>query len=138
MSVPPKKTTTKPRAKAKPRELSKAEAFYVEAHYGQKDAADLARDLAAPKAVVQKYLDGLAAAGFAAPAAKPRPTPVQRAGFAVKDGTVSMTPASSETGDDFAGVRHDGSKPKRPARNEKFLRRRAPSIHVINPDLPVR
>lgn len=129
-----KKPATRKAKPAPPRPLSKAEAFYVESHFGLKAAAALAAELGAPEASVAEYLESLRAAGFEPKAPK---TPAEKAGFAVNSGSVSMTPVSSERGDRFRGVTADGSKPVERPRNEEFLAKRVPGLHVINPDLPV-
>jgi hypothetical protein len=133
-SVPPPKgaPVKKKVAPKKRRDLTKAEAFYVEAHHGQKTPEVLAAELGAPVESVRKYAAELDAAGFKPPE---RPNAAQRAGFAIRAGTVSMTPASSVTGDEFRGVTADGPKPEATKEREEggkeFLRRRVPSIHII-------
>lgn len=127
--VRPKRAAKKP---AKPRDLNKAEAFYVESHFGTKPPQAIAADIDAPVASVEAYIEQLREAGFEP---KKQKTPIQKAGFAVSGGSVSMTKTASERGDDFRGVTADGAKAKK-GRNEKFFQKRQAGLHIINPDLP--
>jgi len=129
----PKKAAAKKTAakKTTPRDLTKAEAFYVESHFGQKPPKVIAADIDAPVESVEAYIEQLREAGFEPAKQK---TPVQKAGFSVKDGTVSMTRQASEIGDETRGVTADGAVKR--GKNDAFLKRRVDGIHVINPNLP--
>jgi hypothetical protein len=122
--------------------FNKAEAFYIESHFGKKSAEEIAKDLGKTVKKVQAYLDKLAEAGVE-PAKPATADPVQQAGFAVHQGdssnvkTVSMTPQTSQLGDEIRGVTADGTVKKKP-RNDKFFGTRVPkNIHIIRPGEPV-
>lgn len=125
---------------AKP--LSKADAFYIESHFGKKTAKEIGKDLGRTEKTVQAYFDKLTADGIA-PAAQPEPVnPVKSTGFLVKDGTVIMTPLASMNGDDSTGNSPMSNPEKRAEaqrKNREFeLERNKKNHHIINPNMPVR
>lgn len=85
------------------RELTKAEAFYVERHCKSRSLEQLAADTGAPAMSVQLYLDKLEESGYSPPQ---EPTgaeaALKAAGVEVKNGVVSMTRGGAEKGDEAA------------------------------------
>jgi hypothetical protein len=120
-----KKAAAKPKADVLP---TRAEAFYIEAHFGQKEPGDIAADLGLKVAVVFQYIETLKASGMEPAAVAPKPTALQRAGYGERAGTVVATEASSTIADDHR--KDNAKKPINP--------RHAGSIHIIDPSRPVR
>lgn len=118
----PATATKKPKKVVAPAPLSKAEAFFVEAHLGKLSAEEIAAELGADRRSVDAYLEALDEAGV-----KPAQerSPIEKAGFAVHNGTVSMTVVGAEKGDASTA-----DAAKRP-----FHKR--DGIHVIDPKRPV-
>jgi hypothetical protein len=86
-------------AKAK-RQLTVSEAFYVESHFGTKEPKALAKEMGVPVKLVSEYVAKLKQENIAPPEAPKPKTSVEKAQFAVGNGTVSMTKGASEKGDD--------------------------------------
>jgi hypothetical protein len=116
------------------KQITKAEAFYIEGHFGTKPPSEIAEDLGLSVKKVNAYIAKLDEAGV-----KPAPTPdksgPRKAGFAVKEGetgpqSVSSTQAASAMGDELH---------TQIGRNEKFFEQRVKNgIHVMDPSKPVR
>jgi len=110
---------------AKKIELTTAEAFYVEAHFGTQTPEEIAKDLGLPAKRVKDYYAKLEESGMEPKKTKTR---VQKAGFEEKEGSVSMTESSS--------IKVD--KLKRNRVKDFVDKRKGSSIHVIDPKKPVR
>lgn len=114
--------------KEKSRELTKAEAFYVERHFQSRSPEQLAGDIGATPMSVQLYLDALKASGYSPPqedgaAAKA----LKAAGLELgKNGVVAMTRGGSEKGDE---LRSDSE-----GREEYAAKRLKGAVHNIFPD----
>jgi hypothetical protein len=129
-----------PADKKTAKDVTTAEAFYIESHWGKKDAAAVAKDLGLTTQLVEQYLGKLQEDGKAPP---PKPAPktgAEKAGFAVSPGTVSMTQGASERADELAGTSPftGAAQQSEIVRRQDELARQkqARHIHVINPDLP--
>lgn len=116
-------------AKKKKTTISKAEAFYIEAHFGQKSPEEMAAELELPVVLVAEYLDGLSEAGVRP---KKQKDPLDKAGYDVHEGeggtkTVSLTQRGSEL--------IDKSLANPPPRKVNVGRLKG-GVHIINPKLP--
>ncbi len=108
---------------AKKKELSIAECFYIE-HNKDKDISCVAKDLKVSEDMVREYLEKIKKEVKNSP---------ETAGFAIRDGTVSMTQGASEKSDDIRKkekeARESGTLPKQKVPKNAFL---------IDPTKPIR
>jgi hypothetical protein len=130
--MPAKKKTVK--------DVTTAEAFYIESHWGRKDVEVIAKDLKLPQPLVEDYIAKLMDAGKAPPPKAKAKSGAEKAGFAVSPGTVSMTQTASQRADELAGTSPfaDPAQQSEVVRQQDELARKkvARHIHVMNPDLP--
>ena len=103
--------------------MTKAQAYYLETFFVDKTPKDLAKDTGLTVSVVKAYVTKLNEAGVSPPHAAPARSTIEKAGYASRNGVVSMTQSASEKADAF--------------KEEDRKGRRGPGIHIINPNLPV-
>ena len=106
------------------KKMTKAEAYYLETFFMDKLPEDLASDTNLSVATVKSYINKLKEAGISPTHAPPTRTAIENAGYASRNGVVSMTQSASEKADEFK-------------ESERKSGRRPPGIHIINPKLPV-
>ncbi len=111
------------------RKLTPVEEFFIDGHIGKQTEKEMAESLGVSLRTVQAYMRRNTVTQ----------SPPAKSQFAEKGGVVSMTQAQSEADDLAAGTSPYGPEDKgRKPYNEEFFKTISKSVHVIDPDKPIR